>query len=141
MNRTQKIGSVGTLIVLVVVVVLHNPSDGYNTEYLETKTVGGGWGAASTADCPIKNYWELLNKGGANRQNLTVEENQIIDRNADKCSGYGRGEERTEMTPLPFLGWSSASPIVAWFGLMRHLMIALASILLVCVAWIFVFKD
>lgn len=118
MNKQQKSGIFFTLMALLIVVILHRPWSGYETEY-PTPAIDV---AALLLSCQT---------AGKPDPKLSVAE--ISRRFADELACVER--QRPQASELPLLEWRTQSPLLPWFGSIVHAGGAIAVICALALLW------
>lgn len=121
MNGTQKAGALIGFTFLSLVLVLHNPVDGYET--VRTRTV------YKSEECRF-DPTAALKKGLP--PGVTFED---INRNELACHDHVKYED------LPIIEWNSNGPLLPWFGSMAHFGFISLLITGLCGAFLWLFKD
>ena len=118
MNKQQKSRIFFALMALFIVVILHRPWSGYETEY-PTPTV-------DTAAL-------LLNCQTAGKLDPRLSVAEVSKRFADELACVER--LRPQARELPLLEWRTQSPLLPWFGSAVHVGVAIAAILALALLW------
>jgi len=103
MNKQRKSGTIIALLALLVIVMLHRPWDGYETEYPTPEV--------DTAAL-------LLNCQTAGKPDPKLSVAEISKRFADELACVER--LRPPARELPLLEWRTQSPVLPWFGSIVH---------------------
>jgi hypothetical protein len=161
LNTSQRTGLAVALILVVIVIFLQNPIDGYTTEISRDRfeevihpkctqqEVAKGKQLQMKGRWPINEWhqrsdfeplpegiesWPIIKQIDWQYSTYLIPGNEIINRCLDI-------RQHPFNEPLPFGEWRSDNPIVPWFGSVLHLIGAIIAISLAGLIWLVVFQS
>lgn len=159
-NSTQRKGFAITLILMVFLVFLHNPLDGYRIDESSIRFKEDRNPKCSKQEFKDRIKFEYQSKWPLNKWNEFADADPLPV-NIDKWSDAKIYEWRNDFAvkaaklnekcitlltyydeeTLPFSEWESKSPMIFWFGSVIHILGALFFVAVAGVIWLFVFQT
>lgn len=149
MSGTQKSGVFVFFALLICVVILHNPMQGYNdTQYYENYIIRYPT-IDELAQCDKLKKEDrdrsINDPTGAKALNdafmATKEETDKHLNDIRLLRLCDEGETQLVTKVLPFSEWSSRNPVIHWFGSLPHLIEVVLALIILCATWIVLFRS